>query len=106
MIRHLFRLVWNRRRTNRLILVELLLCFVVLCGTLTMAGYYAVNWNKPLGFDYENLWRLDLAGSDGIDTSGRHQAREDLEIRLRCPRTAHHHRHRRLADHVGLIPRG
>jgi putative ABC transport system permease protein len=60
MMRHLFKLVWNRRRANGLILTELTLCFLVLCAALTMASYYAINWNKPLGFDYHNLWRMDL----------------------------------------------
>jgi putative ABC transport system permease protein len=60
MIRHFFKLVWNRRRTNGLILTELTLCFLVLCGTLTMGCYYLLNWHRPLGFDYRNLWRLDL----------------------------------------------
>lgn len=60
MIKHFLRLVWNRRRMNGLILVELILSFLVLCATLTTACYWGINWNKPLGFEYENLWRMDL----------------------------------------------
>ena len=39
MIRHLFKLVWNRRSANGLILVELLCSFLVLCGVLASMVY-------------------------------------------------------------------
>jgi putative ABC transport system permease protein len=60
MIRHLLKLIWNRRRANGLILLELTFCFVTLCGVLTSACYWAINWNKPLGFDWNDLLRLDI----------------------------------------------
>jgi len=60
MIGHLFKVVWNRRRTNWLILVELLVSFLGLCAVLTPVCDAVINWNRPLGFDYENVWRLDL----------------------------------------------
>ena len=37
MIRHLLRIVWNRRRANALIAIEILLSFLVLVAVLTMA---------------------------------------------------------------------
>ncbi len=60
MIRHFLKLTWNRRRSNGLIMVELTVSFLVLCAALTMACYYGLNWSKPLGFAYEDLWRLDI----------------------------------------------
>ena len=32
MIGHIFRLIWNRRRANALILIEVTICFLVLCA--------------------------------------------------------------------------
>jgi len=61
MIGHLLKVVWNRRRTNGLILMELLVSFLGLCAVLTPVCNALVNWNKPLGFDYENVWQLDLS---------------------------------------------
>jgi putative ABC transport system permease protein len=64
MIRHVFTLVWNRKRSTGLILVEILICFLVLCGILA-SGIYVVNqWSKPLGFDYENVWSAEISGMD------------------------------------------
>ena len=42
MIRHVFKLVWNRKRSTGLILVEILICFLVLCGILA-SGIYLVQ---------------------------------------------------------------
>ena len=60
MIGHLFKLIWNRRRTNGLILVELFSCFLVLCAVLTIACNYLISTTQPLGYEYEDVWYLDL----------------------------------------------
>lgn len=60
MIRHLFKLVWNRRGANVLILVELLVSFLVLSAVLAVVVYDVDNWRKPLGFDYTDVWCLEL----------------------------------------------
>lgn len=62
MIRHIFRLVWNRKRSTGLILVEILICFLVLCGILTSGINMARSWRQPLGFDVENVWSVDVGG--------------------------------------------
>jgi putative ABC transport system permease protein len=63
-IRHVFRLVWNRKRSTGLILVEILACFLVLCGILATAIHLAIEWRKPLGFDYENVWAIEIGGME------------------------------------------
>jgi putative ABC transport system permease protein len=60
MIGHLFRMVWNRRRSNVFIVIELLISFVALCGALTMVCDFARLWYQPLGFDCLDAWRLDV----------------------------------------------
>ena len=60
MIGHYLKLVWSRRRANGLILVEILISFLVLCAIFAVAAYYAGNWRRPLGFDYRNVWTLDV----------------------------------------------
>ena len=60
MIAHYLKLVWNRRRANALILVEILVSFLVLCAVFGVVAYYATNWRRPLGFDYRNVWVLQV----------------------------------------------
>jgi putative ABC transport system permease protein len=58
MILHVLRLVWNRKRANLLIAVEILLSFLVLVGVFTLAVFYADNHRRPLGFEYANIWTI------------------------------------------------
>lgn len=61
MIRHLLRIVWNRRRANALIAIELLLSFLVLAAVVTMAVYLLDNYRQPLGFAWDDVWSVRVA---------------------------------------------
>ncbi|HKX28613.1 MAG TPA: FtsX-like permease family protein [Blastocatellia bacterium] len=60
MIKHLAKLVWNRRRANFLIAVEIGCSFIVLFVVVAVAVSYAGNYRRPLGFDYENVWNIEI----------------------------------------------
>lgn len=60
MTKHLLKLVWNRKRINFLITVEIFFSFVVLFGVVLATVYYVDNYNQPLGYRYENVWRVDV----------------------------------------------
>jgi putative ABC transport system permease protein len=67
MIRHLLKLVWNRRRSNALIAFEVLLSYLVLVAVATTGIYLWNNYRQPLGFTYDNTWsvRVSMAGVGG-----------------------------------------
>jgi putative ABC transport system permease protein len=56
MIRHLLRLVWNRKRSNLLLTAEITISFLVLFGVVLAATFYANNYRSPLGFDSGDVW--------------------------------------------------
>ncbi|HSP89403.1 MAG TPA: ABC transporter permease [Vicinamibacterales bacterium] len=60
MIRHLLRIVWNRRRTNLLISIEIFLSFLVLATILILGLYLANNYRQPLGFSYQDVWSVRI----------------------------------------------
>ncbi len=60
MIAHLFTLVWNRWRAGILVVVEIFFCFIVVYAVLTAGVYFAEQYTHPLGFSYENVWRISL----------------------------------------------
>ena len=64
MIRHLLRLVWNRRRANVLIALEIFLSFLVLCAVVTMGLYYLDNYRRPLGFVWQDTWAITMDAND------------------------------------------
>lgn len=60
MIRHLLRIVWNRKRANFLIAIEILLSFLVLAAVATMLVYYIDNYRQPLGYVWQDTWVVSL----------------------------------------------
>jgi len=60
MIRHLFTLIWNRKKSNFLMITEIFFSFIVLFGVLSLAFYYFDNYQKPLGFKYDKVWVMSL----------------------------------------------
>jgi putative ABC transport system permease protein len=59
-IRHLLKLVWNRKRANALIVAEIFVSFLVLFAVITGTVTYASAWNRPIGFTWENVWDLSM----------------------------------------------
>jgi len=60
MLKHLFTLIWNRKRVNALLVAEIFLAFVVLFVVGSLLVYRWQNYRAPLGFAYEQVWAVDL----------------------------------------------
>jgi putative ABC transport system permease protein len=60
MIRHLFKLVWNRKRTNALIILEIFFSFLVVFVVGTLGLWLLDNYRRPLGFSYQNVWNVGI----------------------------------------------
>lgn len=65
MTRHLLKLVWNRRRTNVLVMVEIFSSFLVLFGVVTLAVFYVDNYRQPLGFAADDVWVVKQNAPEG-----------------------------------------
>lgn len=59
MIRHLFLMIWNQKRRNLGLMLEIFFSFMVLFAVLTFILYNYNNYRQPLGFDYDNVWVLN-----------------------------------------------
>ena len=60
MISHLFKLIWNKKKSHSLMIVEIWASFMVLFGLSTLIVVNVGNYRKPLGFAYENVWAISL----------------------------------------------
>ncbi len=60
MIKHLFKLIWNKKKANALISIEILISFLVLFAVVTMAAVSIYRFNLPLGYAYANVWRISI----------------------------------------------
>jgi putative ABC transport system permease protein len=66
MVRHLFKLIWNRKKQNALLITEIFVSFLVMFGIFTMIVYYYKNYKQPMGFDYNNVWVVNFASPENI----------------------------------------
>ena len=73
MLRHLLKLVWNRKRINFLITLEIFISFLVVFGVIIFVVYYVDNYRHPLGFNYQNVWNVQVGIQQKMDNSDKQQ---------------------------------
>jgi putative ABC transport system permease protein len=56
MFKHLFKLIWNKKKQNFLFLSEILISFLVIFTVFSFVIYYYQNYKQPMGFTYEKVW--------------------------------------------------
>lgn len=66
MVRHLFKLVWHRKRTSALLIFEIFCSFLVLFVVTTIGIFLFDNYRRPLGFEWKEVWNVQIAtGASG-----------------------------------------
>ncbi len=68
MLRHLFKLMWNKKGSHTLLIIEILASFLVLFGVTSLIVYNLNNYRQPLGFDYKNVWVVTMNRNDTPDS--------------------------------------
>ncbi|MES2418768.1 MAG: FtsX-like permease family protein [Bacteroidota bacterium] len=58
MLKHLFKLIWNKRGQNFLFLSEIFVSFLVIFILFSFLVFYYQNYRTPLGFKYEQVWSV------------------------------------------------
>jgi putative ABC transport system permease protein len=82
MLRHLFKLIWNKKGTQLLLIIEIWASFMVLFGVLSLIVFNVRNYMEPLGFQYESVWNIDL--NKNQDTVGIADKLERIMQRVRA----------------------
>lgn len=70
MLRHLAKLIWNRKRANFLILVEIFISFLVVFVVGTLGLFFLDNLHAPLGYSFENVLVASLRTVAAMDETG------------------------------------
>ena len=60
MITHLLKLVWHRKRANALVMAEIFLSFLIVFAVVTLAVSLWSRWGAPLGFNWHNVWMIEI----------------------------------------------
>jgi putative ABC transport system permease protein len=56
MVQHLFKLLWKKRKSNFLIMLEIFVAFFILFAVLSLSVYFYRGYVKPAGINAENVW--------------------------------------------------
>lgn len=64
MLKHLFKLIWNKKKQHFLLMVEILFSFLIMFAVFTLAVYNYKNYERPMGFEYENVWALSYQNNE------------------------------------------
>lgn len=81
MIRHIFTIIWNERKTNGWILLEYTLVFCILWFCVDYLCFMVKNYREPLGFDIEHVYRLEM-GTKNVPSEelGKRDNLEDVRL--------------------------
>ena len=68
MIKHILKLIWNKRGSNALMILEIFLSFLVLFAVVAYIMFNMERRITPLGFATEDKWMVKLDGFNGLDS--------------------------------------
>lgn len=82
MIKHIFTLIWKKKGSNALIMLEILLAFVVLFAVLSFVFYNTDRLNESLGFETENRKYIRFGELEELSDSLRTEALVEMKRSL------------------------
>ena len=82
MIKHVLKLIWNKKRSNSLMLLEIFLSFLVLFAVLSYSFFNINLVSKPLGFETVNRWVISLEDLSKKDSTEAAEILKNLRSEL------------------------
>ena len=67
MIAHLFKLIWNKKKQNFLLITEMFVSFMVVFAVFTLLVYNYKNYKAPMGMDYKDVWTVNYSSPQNIN---------------------------------------
>ncbi|MDX2246024.1 MAG: FtsX-like permease family protein [Bacteroidia bacterium] len=83
MISHIFKLIWNRKRQNSLLILEIFFAFLILFAVLGVVFFNLDRYRQPLGFETENIWVVYFTLPPGTDSSLLVNTKKQLKTTLK-----------------------
>ena len=78
MLLHSLKLIWNKRRANGLLFLEVVLAFLVLFGVLAFVLFNYDRWRAPLGFEHEDSLLVYVMWPEEADSTTIFEYQERL----------------------------
>ena len=71
MTRHLLKLVWNRKRSNALMILETCVSFLVVFAVATLGLFFLDNYRQPLGFEWKDVWAVGIGRGQSAEEASK-----------------------------------
>lgn len=68
MIKHILKLLWNKRKNNAMMVLEIMLSFIVLFSVLTFVINNYIKYKSPLGFDTVDIYAAHITFDENLDS--------------------------------------
>jgi len=81
MIRHMFKLMWNRKRRNLLLIIEMLVSFLVLFAITSTLFGWGLQYLEPRGFNPDDVWVVQVQWQNKVQGQTQDEVRQ-LLVRL------------------------
>lgn len=81
MLKHLFKLIWKKKKTNALMMFEIFFSFLILFAVWSLGIYNYRNYRLPSGIETDNVWVAFInfqAQSDTVKAQYKDLVRQQL----------------------------
>lgn len=82
MLKHLFKLIWKKKKSNALMMLEIFFSFLILFAIWTLGVYNYRNYAQPSGITTDNVWVAFIsfnAPNDSIKAQYKDLVRQQLK---------------------------
>jgi putative ABC transport system permease protein len=78
----ILNIIWKRKKRSQLLLFEFMVSFIIIFVICTILTIYLINFNKPLGFNYINVWEVLLESKGDKDNINNELEEESIIKRI------------------------
>lgn len=82
MLKHILKLIWNKKRANSLLFVEIFFCFIIvfLVASFCIKNFRA--YNAPYGYEVEGIWQILQSETEKMDSAQVIETRKLIKSEL------------------------
>ncbi len=77
MIRHIFKIIWNERKTNIWIFFEFVIVYCILWFCTDYIFYMTKKYMEPRGFDIEHVYSLDISRRGNLSEKQESEVKDE-----------------------------
>jgi len=91
MFAHIFKMMWQRKRANSMIIIEIVVAFIVLLAVVAFVRVSYQTYSAPLGFEFKNTWSIQFEPDIKDRTKIGITAKQTLQVLSQLPEVAEAH---------------